>query len=46
MQDNYYEKDIQVKLESFNEKLVDIVFQKELGTLYDKVERIIELSRR
>ena len=42
----YYEKDIQVKLESFNEKLVDIVFQKELGTLYDKVERIIELSRK
>ncbi|MGB4263008.1 MAG: glycine--tRNA ligase subunit beta [Fervidobacterium sp.] len=41
----YYEKDVQVKLESFNEKLVDIVFQKELGTLYDKVERIIELSR-
>ncbi|MGB9615112.1 MAG: glycine--tRNA ligase subunit beta, partial [Fervidobacterium sp.] len=41
----YYEKDVSKKLESFNEKLKEIVFQKELGTLYDKVLRIEELSR-
>ncbi len=41
----YYEKDIHLKLESFNEKLKEIVFQKELGTLYDKISRIEQLSR-
>ncbi len=40
----YYEKDVHVKLEQFNEKLKEIVFQKELGTLYDKVLRIEQLS--
>jgi len=40
----YYEKDIKVPLENFNEKLKEIVFQKELGTLYDKVLRIEKLS--
>lgn len=41
----YYEKDIRVRFESFNERLKEIVFQKELGTLYDKVLRIEELSK-
>ncbi|MFN3328416.1 MAG: glycine--tRNA ligase subunit beta, partial [Fervidobacterium pennivorans] len=40
----YYEKDIKIKLSQFNEKLKDIVFQKELGTLFDKVERIEQIS--
>lgn len=40
----YYEKDVHVKLEQFNEKLKEIVFQKELGTLYDKVLRVEQLS--
>ncbi|ABS60903.1 glycine--tRNA ligase subunit beta [Fervidobacterium nodosum] len=42
----YYEKDIHFKLESFNEKLKEIVFQKELGTLYDKISRIEQLSKK
>jgi len=41
----YYEKDINVPLESFNEKLKEIVFQKELGTLYDKILRIENISK-
>lgn len=41
----YYERDLNSRLEDFNEKLKEIVFQKELGTLYDKVLRIVELSR-
>jgi len=42
----YYEKDVKVPLESFNEKLKEMVFQKELGTLYDKVLRIENISKR
>ncbi|ODN30260.1 glycine--tRNA ligase subunit beta [Fervidobacterium thailandense] len=40
----YYEKDVKVPLETFNEKLKEIVFQKELGTLHDKVLRVEKLS--
>ncbi|SHH56495.1 glycine--tRNA ligase subunit beta [Thermosipho atlanticus] len=40
----YYEKDLKVPLESFNKKLKEIIFQKELGTLMDKVERIKKIS--
>ncbi|MBO8161726.1 MAG: glycine--tRNA ligase subunit beta [Thermosipho sp. (in: Bacteria)] len=40
----YYEKDLKVPLEKFNEKLKEMVFQKELGTLMDKVERIKKIS--
>ncbi len=40
----YFEKDIKIKLEEFNEKLKGIVFQKQLGTLYDKVLRIEKVS--
>lgn len=36
-----YEEDLKVKLEEFNEKLKKVTFQKELGTVYQKVERII-----
>ncbi|AMW32868.1 glycine--tRNA ligase subunit beta [Fervidobacterium islandicum] len=41
----YYEKDVKVPLESFNEKLKEMVFQKELGTLYDKVLRIEKIAK-
>ncbi len=40
----YYFKDLERSLESFNEELKGIIFQKNLGTLYDKVLRIKELS--
>jgi glycyl-tRNA synthetase len=36
-----YEEDLKVPLEDFNEKLKKVTFQKELGTVYQKVERII-----
>ncbi|ABR30496.1 glycyl-tRNA synthetase subunit beta [Thermosipho melanesiensis] len=42
----YYEKDLKVPLESFNESLKEIVFQKSLGTLMDKVERIEKISEK
>lgn len=35
-----YEQDLKVPLEQFNEKLKTVMFQKELGTVYEKVERI------
>ncbi|MCS7174734.1 glycine--tRNA ligase subunit beta [Pseudothermotoga sp.] len=41
----YFEMDRKRKLEDFNEKLRGIVFQRELGTLYDKVQRILTLTR-
>jgi len=40
----YFEKDLKIPLEDFNRKLEEMVFQKELGTLKDKVERIEKLS--
>ncbi len=40
----YFEIDRKHKLEDFNEKLRGMVFQRELGTLYDKVERIRALT--
>ncbi|HOJ88136.1 MAG TPA: glycine--tRNA ligase subunit beta [Pseudothermotoga sp.] len=40
----YLEIDKRYRLEDFNEKLKEMVFQKELGTLYDKVKRIEEIS--
>ncbi len=36
-----YEQDLQYPLETINEKLKHVTFQKELGSLYDKVERLI-----
>lgn len=40
----YLEIDKRYKLEDFNKKLQEMVFQKELGTLFDKVKRIEEIS--
>lgn len=36
-----YEEDLKCRLEDFNEKLKKVIFQKELGTVYQKIERII-----
>lgn len=36
-----YEEDLKMRLEDFNEKLKKVIFQKELGTVYQKVERIL-----
>ncbi len=40
----YYEKDLEIPLENWNEHLKGVVFQKKLGTLYDKVLRVKDLS--
>ena len=40
----YFEKDIKSSFEEWNEELKGMIFQKELGTLYDKVLRIKEIS--
>lgn len=36
-----YEEDLKQNLESFNEKLKKVTFQKDLGMVYQKVERIL-----
>lgn len=38
-----YEKDVNVPLERFNEALKNMVFQKELGSMFEKVERLAAL---
>ncbi|MFN4189916.1 MAG: glycine--tRNA ligase subunit beta [Pseudothermotoga sp.] len=40
----YFQIDKRYKLEDFNSKLQEMVFQKELGTLFDKVKRIEKIS--
>ncbi|MBA3603742.1 MAG: glycine--tRNA ligase [Parachlamydiaceae bacterium] len=35
-----YEQGIRIPLQAYNEKLESVTFQKELGTVYDKVERL------
>ncbi len=35
-----YQQDLKVPLEAFNEKLKHVTFQKDLGTVYQKVERL------
>lgn len=41
-----YEQDLQQPLEKFNEKLEKMTFQKELGSMFDKVLRLVELSQK
>lgn len=36
-----YQQDLKVPLSEFNEKLKHVTFQKELGTVYDKVMRLV-----
>ena len=40
----FYETDKKVRLEDRIEKLKSIVFQKKLGTLYDKTQRVMKLA--
>jgi len=40
----YFEKDLKSSFEKWNEQLKGMIFQKELGTLYDKVLRIGKIS--
>ncbi|MFO7818908.1 MAG: glycine--tRNA ligase subunit beta [Halanaerobacter sp.] len=40
----FYEEDQQEKLAAKVEELTDIIFQEDLGTIYEKVERMIALS--
>lgn len=42
----FWEQDQKKPLESHLETLKKVVFQKQLGTLYDKTERLVELSRK
>lgn len=35
-----YNQDLKIKLDDFNQKLKTVIFQKELGSVFDKVERI------
>lgn len=37
-----YEEDCKIRLETFNEKLKKMTFQKELGSVFQKVERLIK----
>ena len=36
-----YEEDLKMRLEDFNEKLKKVTFQKDLGSVYQKVERLL-----
>lgn len=40
----FYEQDQKQPLESFNERLKNVVFQAELGTVYDKAVRVSKLA--
>lgn len=40
-----YTQDVKVPLEQFNEKLKVMTYQKELGSMLDKVERILHIAR-
>lgn len=40
-----YEQDLKIPLEKFNEKLKTVTYQKELGTVYNKVERVEKLAQ-
>lgn len=42
----FYEEDIEQDLESYVDKLKDVVFQDKLGTMYDKTIRVQSLARR
>lgn len=39
-----YDQDVKIPLESLNEKLSHVIFQKELGTVLDKVMRIAKIA--
>ncbi len=39
-----YDQDVKIPLESFNQKLSHVTFQKDLGTVLDKVMRIVAIA--
>jgi glycyl-tRNA synthetase beta chain len=41
----FWEQDLVKPLESFNQKLKDIIFHEKLGTMVEKVERVAKLAR-
>jgi len=41
----FYDEDKKIPIETFNEKLKNIIYHVELGTIADKVDRIIEISK-
>lgn len=41
-----YEQDLKIPLDKFNDKLKAVTYQKELGTVYNKVERIENMALR
>ena len=41
----YFQEDCKFSLEHYTEKLVEVTFQEKLGTLYDKTQRIISLTK-
>ncbi len=43
--DFFYEEDRSVPLSQFNQALKDIVYQEGLGSIYDKIERLQEMSK-
>lgn len=40
-----YQEDLKMRLEDFNEKLKKVTFQKDLGSVYQKIERILAHAR-
>ncbi|MFP4457685.1 MAG: glycine--tRNA ligase subunit beta [Clostridia bacterium] len=40
----FYQEDLKKPLESYNEKLKTAIFQEDIGTIYQKVERVKDLS--
>ncbi len=41
----FYERDRKISLDERREELKNVIFQKQLGTLYDKVDRISDLTQ-
>ncbi len=41
-----YEQDLKTSLDTFNQKLENILFQKKLGSMKEKVLRVVELSQK
>ncbi len=41
----FYQTDLKVPLAEYTERLKTVVFQKQLGTVYDKTQRILKLSQ-
>jgi len=40
-----YEQDLKISLDAFNEKLKNVVFQQDLGSLFDKEKRLVAIAQ-